>query len=427
VPTDIRQEKNMEKNEDSLPVPPPQKRRRSKGLLIALLLGAVGVALAIPVYNHYAVRESTDDAQIEGHLTPISGRVGGTVQEVLIRDNQYVKAGDVLVRIDPSDYQVALARAQADVADSLAALQAARTNVPLTDITARSQVQNAEAALAVAQTGLKASQDQVSTAQARLDAARARVRETEANQIKAESDLERYRQLVAKDEISQRDFDAAKAAATAAKAATDSAHAGVVEAERTVALARSNETTQEARIAQAKAALAGASTVPQQMGVTKARAGSADAKVQLSQAAVERARLDLQYTVIRAPADGIVSRKTVEVGQVIAPGQQLMTLVPLDDLWVVANFKETQLDQMRVGQKVEIKVDAFPDKTFHGHVDSIAGATGAKFSLLPPENATGNYVKVVQRVPVKIVFNPNEDRERLLRPGMSVEPVVLLR
>ena len=167
--------------------------------------------------------------------------------------------------------------------------------------------------------------------------------------------------------------------------------------------------------------------MPEQVGVTKARAGSADAKVQLSQAAVERARLDLQYTVVRAPADGIVSRKSVELGQVIAPGQQLMTLVPLNDLWVVANFKETQLDKMRVGQKVELKVDAFSGKKFEGHVDSVAGATGARFSLLPPENATGNYVKVVQRIPVKIVFESNQDPEHLLRPGMSVEPTVLLR
>ncbi len=426
MPTDTRQE-DVEKSESRLPEPPPPKRRRSRLLLAVLVLAAVGAALAIPVYKHYAVRESTDDAQIEGHLTPISGRVGGTVQEVLVKDNQLVKAGDVLVRIDPSDYQVALTRAQADLLDSLASLQAARTNVPLTDITARSQVQNAQAAVAVAQSGLTAAQDQVATAQARLDSMKARVREAQANQTKAEADLERYRRLVAKDEISQRDFDAAQAAATAAHAATDSARAGVLEAERSVTLAKSNAVIQEARIEQAKAGLAGATTVPQQVGVTQARAGSADAKVKLSQAAVERARLDLQYTVVRAPADGIVSRKSVELGQVIAPGQQLMTLVPLNDLWVVANFKETQLDKMRPGQKVEIKVDAFSDKKFEGHVDSVAGATGAKFSLLPPENATGNYVKVVQRVPVKIVFEANQDPEHLLRPGMSVEPTVLLR
>jgi membrane fusion protein, multidrug efflux system len=426
VPTDTRQE-DVEKSESRLPEPPPPKRRRSRLLLAVLVLAAVGAALAIPVYNHYAVRESTDDAQIEGHLTPISGRVGGTVQEVLVKDNQLVKAGDVLVRIDPSDYQVALTRAQADLSDSLASLQAARTNVPLTDITARSQVQNAQATVAVAQSGLTAAQDQVATSQARLDSMKARVREAQANQTKAEADLERYRRLVAKDEISQRDFDAAQAAATAAHAATDSARAGVAEAEHSVTLAKSNAVIQEARIEQAKAGLAGATTVPQQVGVTQARAGSADAKVKLSQAAVERARLDLQYTVVRAPADGIVSRKSVEVGQVIAPGQQLMTLVPLNDLWVVANFKETQLDKMRPGQKVEIKVDAFSDKKFEGHIDSVAGATGAKFSLLPPENATGNYVKVVQRVPVKIVFEANQDPEHLLRPGMSVEPVVLLR
>jgi membrane fusion protein, multidrug efflux system len=426
VPTDTRQE-STETNETRLPEPPPPRRRRSRLLLAVLLLAVVGVALAIPVYNHYAVRESTDDAQIEGHLTPISARVGGTVQEVLVNDNQSVKAGDVLVRIDPSDYQVALTRSQADLSDSLASLQAARTNVPLTDITARSQMQNAQAAVDVAQTGLKAAQDQVATAKARLDSMQARLREAQANQTKAEADLERFRRLVAKDEISQRDFDAAQAAATAARAATDSARAGVLEAEHSVTLAQSNANIQAARIDQAKAALTGATTVPQQVGVTQARAGSADAKVKLSQAAVERARLDLQYTVVRAPADGIVSRKSVEVGQVIGPGQQLMTLVPLSDLWVVANFKETQLDQMRPGQKVDIKVDAFPGRKFAGHVDSVAGATGAKFSLLPPENATGNYVKVVQRVPVKIVFEPNQDPEHLLRPGMSVEPTVLLR
>jgi len=426
VPTEIRQE-NVEKTDSRPAEPPPRPRRRPRALLVALILGAVGAALAIPVYNHYAVRESTDDAQVEGHLTPMSARVGGTVQEVLVNDNQYVKTGDVLVRIDPSDYQVALTRAQADLADSLASLTAARTNVPLTDITARSQVENAQAALAVAKSGLKAAQDQVSAAQARYESVQARLREVQANQTKTEADLERYRRLVAKDEISQHDFDGAQAAATAARAATDSARAGVLEAEHSVTLAKSNVIIQQARIEQAKAGLSGAETVPEQIGVTKARAGAADAKVQLSQSAVERARLDLQYTVVRAPADGIVSRKSVEVGQVIAPGQQLMTLVPLNDLWVVANFKETQLDKMRTGQRVEIEVDAFPGKKFIGRIDSVAGATGAKFSLLPPENATGNYVKVVQRIPVKIVLEPNQDPDRLLRPGMSVEPTVLLR
>jgi membrane fusion protein (multidrug efflux system) len=396
-------------------------------ILVALLLLGAVTLVAVPVYMHYSSRESTDDAQIEGHITSISPRAGGTIEEVLVKDNQFVKAGDVLVRIDPSDYHVALTRSQADLADALANLQAARTNVPLTATNARSSLANAQAGVSEAQTAVEGARAQVAAAEARLNTREAALRETEAKQLRAEQDLARLRQLVEKDEISRREYDAAVAAAAAARASTDAARAAIAEAERGVNVARATVGQAQARVRQAQAGVQSAATVPQQVEVTQSRASSADARVQQAQASVKRAQLDLQYTIVRAPVNGIVSRRTAEVGQVVSPNQQLMVVVPLDDLWVVANFKETQLKEMRPGQRVEIEVDAFGGRKFYGRVDSIAGATGAKFSMLPPENATGNYVKVVQRVPVKIIFDRNQDPEHRLRPGMSVEPTVLLR
>lgn len=414
-----------EQNENAPKPQNPRKRRRF--LLIAGILVAIAAIAAVPLYSYYSVRESTDDAQVEGHITPISPRVGGTVQEVLVHDNQVVKAGDVLVRIDPSDYQVAATRAQADLADALANLQGARSSLPLTTTNARSANAEAQAGVIEAQSGVLGAEAQVAAAEARLEVRQASFRQADADAVKAERDLARFKQLVDKDEISRRDYDAAVAAAAAARAARDSAQSAVREAERGVTLSRANVGQAQAKVQQARASLAGTETVPQQVQVSSARVGSADARVQLGQAAVQRARLDLQYTVVRAPASGIVSRKSVEVGQVISPNQQLMVVIPLQDLWVVANFKETQLKKMHVGQQVDIEVDAYKGHDFHGHVDSVAGATGAKFSLLPPENATGNYVKVVQRVPVKIVLEKNEDPNHILRPGMSVTPTVLLR
>ncbi len=362
-------------------------------------VAVVALVAAVFAYLHYSVRESTDDAQIDGHVNPVSARVGGPVLAVLVQDNQRVKAGDVLVRIDPRDYEVALAKAQADLGQAEAARLAAASDVPLTTTNASSSL-NA----AASDTGM---------ASARVSAASARVREAEANALRASADLERIKALVDKDEVSRQEYDARVADAAAARAAVDSARASEQEAHRGVEVA-------DARLRQAN-------TGPQQVAVVKARWAEADARVAESRARVEEAQLNLSYTTVKATVDGFVSRRGVEVGQMVAAGQPLLALVDLDNVWVTANFKEGQVAHMHAGQEVKISVDAFGGRRFRGRIDSIAAATGARFSILPAENATGNYVKVVQRVPVKIAIDHGDNDDHVLRPGLSVVPTVMLR
>lgn len=369
---------------------------RAKWGVLAIII--IFVAVGYAVWSYYASRESTDDAEIDGHIVPISARVGGTVEKVNVDDNQYVQAGTVLVQLDPTDYQVAVDRARAELQDAMASLQAARTGVPLAHTTTSSTLSNAQASL-------RAAQQEVTASQARL-------REAEAQYKLAADDVRRLAQLIKKDEIPQQRYDTAVTTEQQAAASVDAARAAVANA--------------QSHVAQAEAMVQGAQTVPQQLAITRAKAGSAEANVARLQATLQQAELHLQYTVIRAPNTGIVSKKTVEPGEVIQPGQPVLALVNLEDVWVTANFKETQLKNMRPGQPAEIEVDAY-GRTYKGHVDSIGGATGARFSLLPPENATGNYVKVVQRVPVKIVFEKGQDPQHLLRPGMSVVPTVFIK
>ena len=384
----------------------PSRRQRARSYFqrhpqakwVMLLLALVVLAALGWVWRYYAVRETTDDAQIDGYIYPVSGRVSGTAVKVNFDDNVYVERGTVLAELDPADFQVALQRAQAELADAQATAQAARTNVPITHTGTTSQLSAAQAAVA--------------TAQRDEQAARARVADAEAMYAKAASDLRRFQQLVAKDEISQQQYDAALAAEQAGKATVDAERASVAAA--------------HSRVLQAEANARSAETGPQQVAVMRSHAGAAEAAVQRAQAAVAQAQLNLQYTTIRAPVSGIVSQRNVEVGQTIQAGQPLFGIVDLDNLWVTANFKETQLKNMLPGQSARVSVDAY-GRTFTGHVDSIGGATGARFSLLPPENATGNYVKVVQRVPVKIVFDKGQDPQHRLRPGMSVVPTVLTK
>jgi membrane fusion protein (multidrug efflux system) len=373
-------------------------RRHPAAKWVVLGIVLLVVVAGVLVWRYYASRETTDDAQIDGHIVPVSARVGGTVIGVNVDDNQVVRAGDVLVQLDPTDYRVLVERAQADLLDAQANARAARTSVPVTHISTSSDVRTAEAALAAAQ-------QQVSAAQAQE-------REAAARYNLAAQDVKRFQQLVVKNEISQQRYDTAVAAEQQAAAAVDAARAAVADA--------------QSHVAEARARLAGARSAPQQVSIMRSRAGAADAQAQRAKAALDQAKLNLQYTTVRAAYNGIVSKKTVEPGQVVQPGQPLMALINLDDLWVIANYKETQLHSMRPGQPARIHVDAF-DRDFDGHVDSIAGASGARFSLLPPENATGNYVKVVQRIPVKIVFEKGQDPSHLLRPGMSVEPTVSIK
>jgi membrane fusion protein, multidrug efflux system len=388
-------------------------RRSSPGFRIALIIGIVVIlVIGFFIYRYVTSYEDTDDAQVDGHINSVSARISGHVIRLDIVDNQHVQAGQLLVEIDPADYQVAYDRAKADYEDAKAQAAAAGVNVPITDVNTTSQVSATEADVNSARAAIAAAKQQFAAAKAQLTQA-------QANNVKIQDDLTRYQQLIGKQEISQQQFDEALAAAKASTAAVDAARATADAAEAQV-------TQVQSRLVQAEANYRYAQTAPRQMEVIRSRAASALAQMQQKKAALDQAELNLQYTKIIAPVTGVVSDRTVEVGQNVAPGQELMKVIPLNDVWITANFKETQLRDMRVGQPVTIEVDANGRK-YKGHVDSLAGASGARFSLLPPENATGNYVKVVQRVPVKIVLEPGEDKDQSLRPGESVEPKVWIR
>ena len=396
---------------------------------VRILIGVVVlVAIGVGVWWWIAAgRESTDDAQVDAHITPIASRVGGTVLHVPVEPNQEVEAGAVLVEIDKRDYEVALERARAELADAEAVAVAAKASVPITSTTASSNVTTARGGVEQADSSYLEAQQAVEVARTRLSTAQAREREAAANATKASRDVERLNPLLAKDEIAQQQFDAAVAAAAANKAATESAQAQVKEAELGIRVAESRLAQAGVGRQQASAGLKTAQTAPEQVTASRARADAADAKVRQNKAMVKQAELNLEYATVKAPVKGIVSRKSVETGQVIQPGQPLMTIIPLDRVWVTANFKETQLASMRPGQRVKIEVDAYGGREFSGKVESLAAATGSRFSLLPPDNATGNYVKVVQRVPVRILLDEGQDPEQLLRPGMSVVPTVYTR
>jgi membrane fusion protein, multidrug efflux system len=380
---------------------------------VFLIIGIVVLLVAgFFLWRYFASYEDTDDAQIDGHMNSISPRVSGHVLKLLVEDNQYVAAGTPLVEIDPKDYQVALDRAKADYADAVALAEAARVNVPITSVNTSSQTSSAQADVENANAGIAAARQQYAAANAQLA-------EVEANNVKAQSDRLRYKQLVDKQEISQQQYEQAVAAANAGAAAVDAARASASAAEHQVRQAQS-------KLQQAQANVRAAATGPQQIATIRSRAQSAQAQADLKNAALEQAKLNLQYTVIVAPVNGVVTNRTVEVGQNVSIGQELMRVINLDDIWVTADFKETQLKGMQVGQRATIRVDT-NGKDYNGHVQSIAGASGAITSLLPPENATGNYVKVVQRIPVKITFDPGETKEHVLRPGMSVEPKIWVK
>jgi len=389
-----------------------QKHRAAKP--IVFLVAIVAIILVGWFWWESRQWEDTDDAQIDGHIYPISARVAGQVIKVNFDDGWMVHKGDVLVVIDPTDYTVALERARADYQDAQAQAEAAGYGVPVSSVGSFSQIRSASADLEAAQAG-------VAAAQKEADAAQQQVVEAEADAVKLNKDVERYRQLLGKREISQQQFDAAIAAATAANATVEARKAGLLAAQSQVKQAR-------ARVDQANAEVKNAQITPKTVAATQARADSADAQVLRYKAALDQAQLNLSYTTIVAPVDGIVGKRSVQVGSNVAIGQDLLAVVPLRDVWVTANFKETQLAHMCPGQPVKIKVDTYGGQKWDGHVTNIGGATGAKFSLLPPENATGNYVKVVQRIPVRIDFDGNDkpdfNKDGLLRPGMSVEPDV---
>jgi membrane fusion protein (multidrug efflux system) len=388
----------------------PQSRRRGIIIIVVVLLVVVGAGL----WWRSTFSEDTDDAQVNGHLIQISPRIAGQVLKVDVNENQVVNAGDEIAQLDPRDYQVAVENAEAALASAEAAAAAAQVNVPLTTINTGSNLSSAASDVS----GAHASVEQ---AQQQLQSAQARVAQAEANNIKAQADLARYRPLVEKDVISKQQFDAAVAAADAAKAALNDARAAQQGAADGIRVAVDREK-------QSAALYKYAQTGPQQVAAQSAHARQAEAQVKQAQAQLDQARLNLSYTKIVAPVAGIVTRKSVELNQNVSVGQNLLTLVSLEDIWVTANFKETQLRHMSNNQPVEIHVDS-TGTDYKGKLTQIGGATGSVLSLFPPENATGNYVKVVQRIPVRIDFTDlqNEDPHHLLRPGMSVEPKVRVK
>ena len=399
----------QEPAEDTEASHPPSRRR---GILVVGIAAVVLVAVGLWWRSTYS--EDTDDAQINGHLIQISARISGHVTKVYVEENQKVKRGDPIVELDPRDFEVAVENAEAALASAKAAAAAANVNVPIIAVNTGSSLRSATANLAGAEAGVVQAEEQ-------LNAARARVQQAQANNFKAQSDLRRYKPLVERDIISKQQYDAALAAANASEAALSNARADEQAAQEGIRVARE-------KVNQAQAMERYAQTGPQQVQLQNAHAREAMARVEQAQAALDQARLNLSYTHIVAPEAGIITRKSVEIDQNVSVGQNLMTLVSLENLWVTANFKETQLRDMHAGQKVSIHVDA-TDKDYSGRVTQIGGATGSVLSLFPPENATGNYVKVVQRVPVRVDFTNlrKEDLDHRLRPGLSVEPKVWVK
>src|SRR3989449_4104643 len=397
----------------------PQMRR----LLIGG--GAVVLAAVFGLLAYYHNRETTDDAQVDGHITPMASKVYGRVAQVLVEDNQPVKRGQVLVKIDARDYQAALDQAKASLALAESEARSAGVDVPRTRENVASGNSSADAQLLGAQADLARAQATYEQAQtADLAWAQANVEKSRANAELAKADLARYLPLMEKGEISKQQYDAAKANADATASALRADREKLAQAQRNVDVAKAQREAAKARVEQAKAEVVSAHANVKQVSMKAADAQAKIAKVEQARAALEAAQLNLSYTDITAPGDGVATHKQVEPGQIVQAGQGLLVVGPLESVWVKANFKETRVKNMKPGQNAQVKVDTY-GKTFNGHVDSIAGATGSVLSLLPPENATGNYVKVVQRIPVKIVLDPIPQEKAVLRPGMNVDATVI--
>jgi membrane fusion protein, multidrug efflux system len=408
-----------------VPTPTPLS---NPAVLRGLLLGAIVVVLAgLGLYLYFHNRESTDDAQVDGHITPIASKIYGRVSKVLVNDNEAVKAGQVLVQIDSADYQAVVDQAKAALALAESEARSAGVDIPRTSENVASGNSSAEAQLAGAEADLarsQASYDQTQTAD--MAVAQANVEKSRANAQLAKADLARYQPLMEKGEISKQQYDAAKANADATASALVADQQRLAQAKQNIDIARAQLQAAKARVDQAKAGVLSAHADERRVAMRSADAQGKIAAVDRARAQLQAAELNLSYCNVAAPVDGVATHKSVELGQIVQAGQGLLVVVPLQNVWVTANFKETQLRNMRAGQKAEVKVDTY-GKTFSGHVDSIAGATGAVLSLLPPENATGNYVKVVQRIPVKIVLDPIPANVAVLRPGMNVDATVITK
>ncbi|MGA9772802.1 MAG: HlyD family secretion protein [Blastocatellia bacterium] len=456
---DIELEAMMRDGAPPPDVKEPEKKaapfyKRLRVMIIAAVFLAVGLFFGLRYYVYASAHESTDDAFIEGHVIQISPKVTGHISKVYILENQPVKKGDLLAEIDSRDYDAKLAQARAVLQAAISKQQAAQINVDLTSTTsgagveqassgvetARSNVDTARAQVAAARSRVEQARAQVATAQSNAAEAQAQATAAEAEATRADADRKRYQQLYESQVISHQQLDNAIAEARSASAMLDAAHKRVTAAEAQINEARAaleaaqgnlqqtqaQVSTAQSQVGEASGKLTAANAAPQQVAESRAQAATAGADIEQARAQVAQAELNLSYTKIYAPEDGRVTKKAVEEGAFVQVGQALMAVVP-DEMWIIANFKETQLDNIRPGQPVDIKVDAYSGRTFKGHVDSIQTGTGARFSLLPPENATGNYVKVVQRVPVKIVFDEQMDQQYPVGPGMSVEPEVKVK
>ncbi|MGH9534698.1 MAG: biotin/lipoyl-binding protein [Terriglobales bacterium] len=415
------------------PAAPAAKRGISPGTKRRILIVVLVIVAAVIAGWFFFLRgrASTDDAEIQAHVDPISPRVAGTVTQVDVENNQYVQAGQVLFSLDPSDYRLALQHAQADLASAEAGAAGANVGVPVQATSSRSTISSAQAGLITARAAEDQAEQNLALAQARAQAAQAAVAEAQANAVRAISDARRYRTLVAKNEVSRQRYTQAATGAIAARAAVRAAQADQAAAQHTVAAASAGVSVAQGKVEQALAELRRAASGPQQVRISRSRASQAQAQVALREAAVAQAELNLKWTTVRAPVSGLIGDRHVEVGQAIAPGQPGLDIVesgnPRLDRWVVANYKETVLQGMGPGERASVHVDAY-NEDLKATVNSIGSATGSSFSLLPPENATGNYVKVVQRVPVKLYFDKGQRAKlTLLRPGMSVEVTVFTR
>jgi membrane fusion protein, multidrug efflux system len=384
----------------------PAERAKPKGRARVVLPALLGVALVGGLLRFVLTygRESTDDAQVEGHIGNVAPRVSGQVLKVRVKDNQAVKAGDVLVELDSRDLEAKQQVAQADVLSAEAQLASAQAQLALTEANAGANLRQAQAGVTQASSG-------ISSSKAALDQARADVSSAEARFRLTDTELQRVKRLAAEGAVSPAEQDTRQAAYDQAKAALDQAKARLASTEAGI-------TSSSGGLEAAQGKLAAAQTGPVQVQAAQAALKLAEARVQQARASLQLAELAVSYAQVRAPMNGVVSRRTVEVGQMVGPERPLMAIVPQDDVWVVANFKEDQVGGMRIGQPVDLTVDAFGSHHFKGHVDSLAGASGARFALLPPDNASGNFVKVVQRIPVLVRFDGDE-KELPLKPGMS--------
>jgi len=413
MPTDELERMERSPQMAEPPSPPPRTRGRARALLTVLFIGAVLATGGYFYWRYAQTFESTDDAQVDGHLNSISARIAGTITAVYFDENQTVKAGDLLAEVDPRDYQVTLSQAQAELAQKEAEVEVMNPDVPIVEQSNQTNIDMARADVATADAA-------VAWAERDYVAAQGRVREAEANDIKVRADVARYKALVDKDEIPRQIYDQAVAGASATAAAVDTARAAAEASQKLVDQRRAQLAQTQSRLGEAGA------NAPHQLAISRAHVVAKEADAQVARTRLEQARLNVTYTKIFAPVSGVISKRSVEVGNRVQPGQQLFLIAQLDNLWVTANFKETQLSHIRPGQRVSVSVDAY-GILLNGNVESMPGATGPIMSLLPPENASGNYVKVVQRLPVRIRLDKNQEGLDRLRPGMSVVPKVALK